>query len=178
MSTHKIAVKFFVDDAAPVSGDVFVTVFHRWIQQQAVTDHLLVDVADYAHVPDGPGTLLVAHEANIAMDRDEGRLGLLYQRKQPLAGDFATRLRTVVAIARDACRRLESDPSLKGMKFRTDQLLIRLNDRLAAPNTNETLQQHRRDIEAVAAETLGVRAVTLQRPDDPRVLFQVLAVSA
>jgi len=178
MSTHKIGVKFFVKEATTVAGDAFVPVFHRWIQQQAVPDHLLVDVADYAHVHDGPGTLLIAHEGNFAMDRDEGRLGLLYQRKQPLAGDFAQRLRLVVAIARDACRRLECDLSLEAIKFRTDQLLIRLNDRLAAPNTNETLQQHRRDLEAVAAETLGVRAVTLQRPDDPRSLFQVLAVPA
>jgi hypothetical protein len=62
---------------------VIVPVFHRWIQQKSFPNHLLVDVADYAHVPEGPGTLLVSHEANIHFDRDGGKPGVLYVRKQP-----------------------------------------------------------------------------------------------
>src|SRR5215216_2280933 len=78
METHKIIVKFFVEDASRIRGEQFVPIFHSWIQQQAIPGHLLIDVADYQHVSGGPGTVLVAHEANFSMDGEEGRLGLLY----------------------------------------------------------------------------------------------------
>ena len=86
MDTHKIIVKFFVEDASRIRGEQFVPIFHAWIQQQAIPEHLLIDVADYQHVYGGPGTVLVAHEANFSMDREEGRLGLMYTRKQPASG--------------------------------------------------------------------------------------------
>src|SRR5471032_3277875 len=85
MHPFKLTVKIFTD-SDPFAPDEFIPIFHRWIQDQSLPNHLLIDVADYAHVPAGPGTLVVASEANIHMDRSENRLGLLYVRKQPLAG--------------------------------------------------------------------------------------------
>ena len=40
--------------------------FHRWIQTRAV-DGLLIDVADYTHLKDGPQVLLAGHEGNYSM---------------------------------------------------------------------------------------------------------------
>ena len=77
MDAHKISVKFFVDRPWAVQGHEFVPVFHSWIQLKTVPDHMLIDVADYSHVKDGPGTLLVAHEANIYLDRFDGMLFVL-----------------------------------------------------------------------------------------------------
>ena len=93
METHKIIVKFFVEDASRIRGEQFVPIFHSWIQQKAIPEHLLIDVADYQHVAGGPGTLLVAHEANFSTDREDGQLGLMYTRKQPAAGEFSDRLK-------------------------------------------------------------------------------------
>src|SRR3954452_10922409 len=92
MEAHKIIVKFFVEDASRIRGEQFVPIFHSWIQQKAIPEHLLIDVADYQHVAGGPGTVLVAHEANFSTDRDEARLGLMYTPKQPAAGAFFDRL--------------------------------------------------------------------------------------
>ena len=75
MQAHKIAVKFYVQDATGLEDAEFVPVLHAWIQDHAVKDHTLIDVADYAHVHNGPGTLLVAHEANFYLDRTDGFLG-------------------------------------------------------------------------------------------------------
>src|SRR5581483_1646097 len=99
MDSHKLAVKFFIEDPSGLKTDEdFVPVFHRWIQTRAIADHQLIDVADYAHVKEGPGTLLVSHEANFHADLGGGRLGLLYVRKQPLpGGTFAERLRETFA---------------------------------------------------------------------------------
>src|SRR5437762_11773460 len=117
MDSHKIAVKFFADLAPEASGQNevhFVPIFHSWIQTQAVPDHLLVDVADYAHVHHGPGAVLIAHEANFSTDNTDGRLGLMYVRKQPAAGSFAERVRQALVAALEGCKRLEDDPNVAG----------------------------------------------------------------
>src|SRR5215218_1547837 len=100
MDSHKLVLKFFLDDPAAVPESAFVPVFHSFIQTHALADHLLIDVADYRHVPDGPGTLLVSHKANVYMDHAVGgKLGLMYQRKQPFAGadNFRQRLAATFA---------------------------------------------------------------------------------
>ena len=139
MDVFKIAAKLFVtDDSFP--HDRFIPIFHRWIQSQSVEGHLLIDVADYAHVAAGPGTVLVSSQANFHMDRNENRLGLSYWRKLPLPGTFGERLAAVLAETIKAAIKLEAEPSLEGkLKFKTDEILIRLNDRLLAPNNPQTL---------------------------------------
>ena len=42
MDSHKLIVKFFADDPAPVPLAEFVPVFHGFIQQKALPDHLLI----------------------------------------------------------------------------------------------------------------------------------------
>jgi len=141
---HKLTLKLFVakDTFAPAE---FVPVFHRWIQTRSVPDHLLIDVADYAHVPAGPGTLVVASEANIHMDRSDNRLGLLYVRKQPIAGAkvFGDTLRGIFSYALAAAAKMENEEGLKGrLIFRTDEIDVGFNDRLLAPNTPETIAEY------------------------------------
>ena len=135
METHKIIVKFFVEDASRIRGEQFVPIFHSWIQQKAIPEHLLIDVADYQHVVGGPGTVLVAHEANFSMDREEGRLGLMYTRKQPASGEFFDRLKQAFRACLQGCARLEADTQLR---FKTNECVVRLNDRLLAPNNSES----------------------------------------
>lgn len=139
MDLQKIGIKIFAADSAIGSAAVpvrdFIPVFHSWIQKQAMENHLLVDVHNYSHIHNGPGILLVAQEGNFSIDLADGRMGLLYYRKKPGDG-FASVIKTALA----GCALLESDPALAGkIKFRTDEYLIVANDRLLAPNTDETL---------------------------------------
>jgi hypothetical protein len=141
MDTVKYELKFFLDDPSGVELEEFIPVFHDWIQTQQLAE-LLIDVADYRHVPHGPGVVLVAHDAHYAMDLAEGRLGLLYSRRRethPSRGAIqgvADRLRSVWHCALTACQRLEAHPVLHGrLQFRGNELLLRCNDRLQAPNT-------------------------------------------
>ncbi len=80
-----INVKLFVRDPEKVDLEAVVPVFHSWIQGQ-IFDELLLDVADYSHVPDGPGVVLIGHEADYALDNTDGRLGVRYNRKAPWPG--------------------------------------------------------------------------------------------
>ena len=61
MNVQHVNVKFFVDGELNVDWERFIEVFHVWIAEQS-TDELLIDVADYRHVPMGPGVILVGHE--------------------------------------------------------------------------------------------------------------------
>ena len=145
MDSHKLIIKFFADDPTGVDESAFVPVFHSFIQTHALPHHLLIDVADYSHVPDGPGVVLVSHEANIYMDRSVGgRLGLMYQRKQPIevARNFPERLAAVFASAVGAAALLEDNPAFDGrLRLNTGDLAFRINDRLHGPNSRRTYDE-------------------------------------
>ncbi|ETW97464.1 MAG: hypothetical protein ETSY1_22565 [Candidatus Entotheonella factor] len=146
MQTPKYELKWFFDGAPANALEAFIPVFHHWIQQQCL-DELLIDVADYRHVHNGPGVMLIAHDAHYAIDAADGRLGLLYSRRREThpsrreIDDPRERLASVFLCALSACQRLESDAEFQGqLRFRTDGFVLRINDRLSAPNTHEAFQ--------------------------------------
>ena len=151
---YKIAIKLVVQHDT-FSPDAFVPIFHRWIQNESVPGHLLIDVADYEHVHAGPGTVLIAHEANLGMDRGNNQLGLLYVRKQPIADatTLADRLRAAMSATLHAAAQLEQEPELAGrLTFRTDQISIRFNDRLLTPNTPDAFESVKPAIDQLIGE--------------------------
>ncbi len=139
MESVKYDLKLFLQEPAEVDLQDFIPVFHDWIQHQCL-DELLIDVVDYRHVHNGPGVMLIAHDAHYAMDMADGRMGLLYSRRREThptrnaIQSVTERLQSVVQCALTACQLLEAEPSLQGrLRFRTDELLLRVNDRLVSP---------------------------------------------
>lgn len=171
MDLQKINVKFFARDSNAIPAETFIDVFHSWVQ---ASDGEYYDVADYSHVHGGPGVLLIAHEANISMDNTDHRLGLLYNRKQTLQGSNAEKLRSVFRSALEYCRRIEEEPSLmRKIRFRGDEALVTINDRLLAPNRDQTFYAVRADLEDLARSLYGGAAFTLDRGTDPGKRFSV-----
>ena len=171
MDLQKINVKFFVANSSEISLEVFINIFNAWVQ---VSDGEYYDIADYSHVQAGPGILLIAHEANISMDNTDNRLGLLYNRKQPLQGSNREKLRCVFRLALEYCRRIEEDPTLQGkIKFVGNEALFIMNDRLMATNSDETFHVVRADLEDLARSLYGGAAFTLDRETDARNRFSV-----
>ena len=174
MSPYKLSVNILA--AGDVLGPAdFVPVFHRWIQAHVLPGHLPIDVADYAHVADGPGTLLVTFEANVHMERIGGRLTLAYVRKRPTDDG----LRGVLDAALTAARLMEREPSLDGrLAFQTDELTLTFNDRLATPNTDDGYAAVLPDVAKAAAAALG-RPVEVSRVvNDPLERLQVRVTAA
>ena len=157
MDAKRVDVKVFVQDGASVDPKELVPVFHGWIQRTAIKDELLIDVADYEHVVDGPGVLLVGHEAQYGYDCSRGRKGLLYsQRRAKIDGGFREALSYSLVHALRAAALLEQDDALKGrLKFSGQELLIRINDRLRAPNTPATWKAVEADVRAVLGKVFG-----------------------
>lgn len=172
MQSHKYELKWFLESPNRVSLDAFIPVFHRWIQMQRLDD-VLIDVADYRHVPNGPGVILIGHDAQYAMDQRDGRLGLLYSRRRethPSRRDIhsvAARLQSVFQDALNACQQLELETALQGkLQFRTDALELRINDRLRAPNTEEAYYDLRRHLDPFLAQIHPEGQVTIEHRND------------
>jgi hypothetical protein len=170
MESSKLNIKFYLADPNAVKLEAVVPIFHSWIQTHALADHMLIDVADYAHVPNGPGVVLVAHEANLYLDTLDGRAGLTYSRKQPLDGSFPQRLGAAFSAALQACALL--DESMGGVRFVTDEASLKINDRLFAPNNLETFAAVKPDVEAIAREVLG-QSATIEHRGNAKQLFEV-----
>ncbi len=168
MDLQKIAVKFFAETGGSLPLDGFIPVFHRWIQKHAV-EGLLIDVADYGHLEQSPGVMLVGHDADYAMDAMEGPLGLLYNRKGASAGRLSDRICTAFRAALGACMKLENEPEFQGrLRFRAGDALFIANDRLQAPNTDETFQALRPDLASALARIYPGSVDLTRDSTDPR----------
>ena len=86
MNMQHVNIKIFAKQATAFDVADAIPVFHRWIQKRDLPE-ILIDVADYSHVPEGPGVLLIAHEANYSLDYAHDQLGVLYNRKAAGTGD-------------------------------------------------------------------------------------------
>jgi hypothetical protein len=163
-----VNVKIFALDGERVDLAAVVPVFHRWIQE-SVCEELLVDVADYRHVPAGPGVVLVGLEADYSLDQRGNRLGLLYNRKAVLNGSSSDNIAQALRAALEACRRLEDEPlAPSGPRFDAGQLEIGINDRLLAPNTEEAFLALRPAIEQAMAQFYGREPLAIGRAGEPR----------
>jgi hypothetical protein len=162
--SNRIQVKVFASKF-PEPG-AFVPVFHRWIRER-VLDELAIDVADYEHVHEGPGVVLIGHSFDYYWDLGEGRPGLVYTRKREAPAPEA-RLTDAVRRALVGCRLLEQDPALGGIAFRTDELLVRLPDRLHAPSSAANYGALEAELASLAAKLYGAAKPTIERVGDDR----------
>jgi hypothetical protein len=163
-----LGIKFFCTEGVDIPLVRFIPVLHRWIQN-GETDTVLIDVADYSHVVQGPGILLAAHEGNYSIDETHGRRGLVYYQKTEEAGDLAARLTRVARRALAACAKLESEPEFAGeLRFSATEFEIFANDRLLAPNVPEVYDALAPHIDALSAKLFGDVACEVDRATDPR----------
>ena len=121
-----------------VDLELFIPVFHEWIQKNKIPNHIMIDVADYKHIPDGPGIMLIAHEGNFSIDLENGKAGLLYTRKQTLGEDIVDNIQTITSISDHTCRLLESSDSLNGKISFNNQYKIISNDRYYFPTDKQS----------------------------------------
>jgi hypothetical protein len=178
MIPFRIQVKFFLENPDGVDLAAFTGVFQRWIQQKALEGQL-VDVADYRHVYEGPGVILIGHEGDYTIERRDARLGLLYTRKRQVDPDLPTLLRASFRLALDACQLLEAETAFTPrLNFRANEIEIRFADRLRFPNEPETFDLVKSDLGAVLTELCGGDTVNFAPVSlDPRYLFTVAVLN-
>ena len=168
MKPRRLALKLFTRE--PVGRDLlppYIGVFHRFIQEGSLPG-LLVDVADYAHVPDGPGIVLIGHDVDYGLDLVGGHSGLLVLCKREGERGLAELFRSALGRAAAAARALESADEVS-VAFGADRLELVIFDRLEAPNTAECAEAVTKELEAVARDALGAELrFEWVSGDDPR----------
>ena len=131
---------------------------------------MLVDVADYLHVHNGPGLMLIGHEADYSLDNRAGRLGLLYNRKAQLDGSTQDKLVQAARAVLTAASLLEKE---NGLKFNGQEAQIVINDRLIAPNTVQTFAALEPELRTFFDKLFNGTEYTLSHVSDPRERFTV-----
>lgn len=171
MQLQHVNVKLLVESPDVSSLDLLIPVFHSWIENQN-DDELLIDVADYTHVPAGPGVVLIGHEANYSVDNTGNRLGVRYNRKAACDGGNQDCLAQSARAALLACRRLEDEPRLDGkLRFNGHDIEIFINDRLVAPNTAATREACDADFRLFSQRLFRGKEYSISYGTDPRSLF-------
>jgi len=168
-----VNVKIFARQPVEIELGDAIPVFHHWIQD-AVLDELVIDVADYRHVPDGPGVMLIGDEANYSLDRAFNRLGLLYNRKRASDGVLQDKLLKAFGSALLACSHLEKEPPFEGkLRFDAGECDVILNDRLLAPNTPDTWEALRPEFTKFFDGLFGTSRYSIAHVGEPRERFRV-----
>jgi hypothetical protein len=173
INLQHVNVKLLARDPEDVNLEPLIPVFHNWIKAQ-VFDELLLDVADYRHVHEGPGVVLVGHQANYSVDNTDNRLGVRYNRKYPLEGSNQDRLKQATRAALTAFQRLEAEAGLNGkLRFNGQGIEVFINDRLMAPNRDSTREAVKPELQAFFGKLFQGSEYTLSYGSDPRSLFGV-----
>lgn len=158
----RISAKLYADNPEVIDLDSYIPLFHGWIQRR-ILDGVPIDVADYAHVPDGPGVMLISHEADRSLDLGEGRPGAVYARKRDGSGTLAERVAASITAADKVADDIEADELASGVRFGRDEILIQVMDRLGAPNDDAGFELLRPAVEEALTQVRVGRPATLGR---------------
>ncbi len=155
----RLLVKVPLETPEPLDLEPVIAVFHGWIQRDAV-EGLLIDVADYRHVPGGPGVVLIGHERDYAVDLGDGVTGMACIEKRG-GGEpsLEAQLRAAAARARVAADLLVGAGPLRGWSVREGELVVRVLDRLLAPAGDEGERATAPAVEDAARAIYGPGAV-------------------
>ncbi|MDE0102540.1 MAG: hypothetical protein OXN89_09180 [Bryobacterales bacterium] len=160
---QRIDVKLLLNAPAEPDLDPFLVIFDRW---RKVTDHPSdwVDLADYAHMPAGPGILIAGKRDTYSVNLNPPGPGLLTSVRRGLSGSLSERFREAFRRASDLNAAVLAEPEFpKEMAPIDGAWEIFANDRLLCPNTNEMDSVVRPEL----AAALGVDPATLRRHSDP-----------
>ena len=147
MELQKFGIKLYLTTNGSFDSKDFIPVFHDWIQNKIIDDHLLIDVADYSHIPDGPGVMLISHEGNFSLDQESKQPGIMYMRKTEIAGSFKERFNKVLSTVIKAANLLSDKDVSKQVDFTSNSFRFIANDRLYAGNTADNQDLYKQKIQ-------------------------------
>lgn len=172
---NRITVKFLVNNPDVVDSAAFVPVFQRWIQEQALPG-LWIDVADYKHVPFGPGVILVGFQGDVSFDLRGGRLGILFTSKQADAAlSLTERVGQIIEQLLSAVIKLEAEAALNGLTVDVQSAEITLLDRLQYPKNNATIAEITQTLQPALTALYGQAVTVTNGDDDARTPLKLIA---
>lgn len=151
-----------------VDLEQYVAVFHDWIREAAIGGGLLIDVASYAHVPNGPGVLLIGHEFDYGVRVALGRLELTCRHKRDPSGE-GNALKRCLRQLLQAAELLQNNAKLsEAPSFHASEFVFRSNDRLRCPNDADTGSRATQIVGQLFSKVLGADNLDLASIGMPR----------
>jgi hypothetical protein len=161
LDLQRISIKINSEAGSDLSLDPFLEIFGRWRADKAHPAEW-IDLADYAHVPKGPGIVLIGVKAMFSFDLTAPASGLLYVTRRGLTGTPEQRIKAALRNGFDLARRITAEKNYPAAaKLRTDSLELRFPDRLTTPNTPATDAIMGPAIKAALDATFGAEAYQL-----------------
>ena len=162
MNPSRVSVSFAATEP-PGSLDPAIPVFHRLIQRGLV-EGLVIDVADYRHVPDGPGVLLVGHDVDYGVTKT----ALTVTRKRT-AAPLAEQFRDAVRMALGAMDSIAYDGELVAT-FNRSAVTVAIPDRRLEQDGVDLAADALGELAPVVAEIWGDDATIaeVERADSRR----------
>lgn len=160
MLAERLQLKIYLEPSEHFELEALIPVFHRFIRDRLIRE-LMIDVVDYSHVPDGPGVVLIGHAADYYVGALDGRVGLVYSRKREAPAPEA-RLEDALRRLINVARLLEQDSTVK-LRFRSNELSLRLTDRLNAPNDDASFASVKAEVESLFGRAYAGAAVSVER---------------
>ena len=165
----RLGVKFSLKQQPTLQPEDILPIFQRWIQEHSI-EGMLIDVVDYKHVPDGPGIVLIADEADLVYDLTDGEIGLYYLRKRNLPETLGDALCLVFSRTLEAARALEAEaPGDIVFDYRSAK--ISFLDRIYYRNEPETFEAVRGIMTETLSEIFGANVEVTRQYDDSRAVF-------
>ena len=164
---QRIQIKVATDAPPGLKLNPFLEIFGRWRKEKDDPAEW-VDVADYAHIPRGPGIVLIGQRCNFSFDLADPGPGILYTAKRGLNGSHQEKILTSFQWCLDLAERLAAEKDFpKDVHLRTDSLEIRFNDRLETPNSPSTDQELQLPLRSVLEILFGRNGYELTPQIDP-----------
>ncbi len=161
---QRIDVKLLLDCPPDPDLDQFLVIFDRW---RKADDHPAdwVDLADYAHMPGGPGILIAGKRDTFSVNLNPPGPGLMTSVRRGLEGSLEDRFREALRRACEFNAAVMAEPEFPAeFSVREGAWEIYVNDRLEFPNTDPT----DRMVRPAVAAALGVAPGLLTRDPDSR----------
>jgi hypothetical protein len=145
MSLQKVGLK--VPVKGEVDTDAVMKAMVAWIRDDRI-DGTLIDVADYSHMKNGPGIVLVGHEFMISLDEQDGYVGLRVAHRLPSDKKLNVRMLECVQTLRQGTEALKAD---LGIESDGEQIEVFISDRLNADDSTAS------ELQSALEEATGLK---------------------
>lgn len=183
MIPPKLTVKLRASAFQAIDSARVLESFHAWIAECALPE-ILVDAADYRHMIQGPGIVLIGHESNYYFGEQRGQFGLSCFRKRAFA-EHMHPLGDALARALRACELLQQSFCSSPDMFDTSTLDVSIADRrvtelpaFSMADFSSWVQQYLERVYECASSvhvTTGTGLPTVQAHCSPRPLHDLRA---
>ena len=170
----QLALKLPGDYNIDSLADPLLSIFGRWRLEKGEE---IVDLADYAHVPEGPSCLLVGHRWHFGIAWFGGNPSLFLSTRKHLTGSLAERITQALETLFAKSKRLLAEKEIPSVvQPRFGDLLITINDRLLYPNTEESDREVGPAVREVVEKLYGTKLSVEREPNpDRRLAYHVHA---